>query len=52
MPDSESLAFDKVHGAKYFTKIVALSMQMLDKKPAEEPVDSVEEDVAEYELGD
>jgi single-strand DNA-binding protein len=37
---------------KYFTKIVALSMQMLDKKPAEEPVDSVEEDAAEYELGD
>ena len=34
---------------KYYTKIVALSMQMLDKKPAEEPVAAVEEAPAEYE---
>lgn len=37
---------------KYFTKIVALSMQMLDKKPAEEPVDTVEEEQGEYEIGE
>ena len=34
---------------KYFTKVVALSLQFLDKKPAEEPVMSVEEDSGEYE---
>ena len=34
---------------KYFTKIVALSMQMLDRKPNEEPEMMVEEDAAEYE---
>lgn len=34
---------------KYFTKVVALSMQMLDRKPAEEPVMSVEEEAPEYE---
>ena len=34
---------------KYFTKVVALSLQFLDKKPAEEPVMSVEEDAGEYE---
>ena len=37
---------------KYFTKVVALSMQMLDKKPAEEPVVAVEEQQGEYELGE
>lgn len=35
---------------KYFTKVVALAMQMLDKKPAEEPVMQVEEEPAEYEI--
>ncbi len=34
---------------KYFTKIVALSMQMLDRKPSEEPVLTVEEESIEYE---
>lgn len=34
---------------KYYTKVIALSMQMLDKKPAEEPVATVEEEQAEYE---
>ncbi|MBM3151865.1 MAG: single-stranded DNA-binding protein [Chloroflexi bacterium] len=33
---------------KYFTKVVALQMQMLDKKPEEEPA-AVEEEPAEYE---
>lgn len=34
---------------KYYTKIVALSMQMLDRKPSEEPVLTVEEQSIEYE---
>lgn len=34
---------------KYFTKVVALSMQFLDRKPADEPIISVEEDAAGYE---
>jgi hypothetical protein len=34
---------------KFYTKVVALSMQMLDRKPAEEPVMTVEEEAIEYE---
>jgi single-strand DNA-binding protein len=34
---------------KYFTKVVALSMQMLDRKPNEEPMIAVEEEVPDYE---
>ncbi len=34
---------------KYFTKVVALAMQMLDRKPSDEPVMTVEEDSAGYE---
>ena len=34
---------------KYYTKVVALSMQMLDRKPNDEPVMTVEEESAEYE---
>ena len=34
---------------KYFTKVVALSMQMLDRKPNEEPMMTVEEEAPEYE---
>lgn len=34
---------------KYYTKVVALSMQMLDRKPTEELVLTVEEDTPEYE---
>ena len=34
---------------RYFTKIVALSMQMLDRKPSDEPVLTVEEQPIEYE---
>jgi single-strand DNA-binding protein len=40
---------DKGGETKYYTKVVALSMQMLDKKPEEEPVAAVEEDTGEYE---
>ena len=34
---------------KYYTKVVALQMQMLDRKPAEELIPSIEEDSGEYE---
>ena|SRR5690349_3829106 len=34
---------------KYYTKVVALAMQMLDRKPADEPVLTVEEETIEYE---
>jgi single-strand DNA-binding protein len=34
---------------KFYTKVVALAMQMLDRKPNEEPVLSVEEQTLEYE---
>jgi hypothetical protein len=34
---------------RFLTKIVALAMQMLDGKPTEEPVLSVEEQTREYE---
>ena len=34
---------------KYFTKVVALALQFLDKKPAEEPMMQVEEEAGEYE---
>jgi len=40
---------DKGGETKYFTKIVALGMQMLDRKPEEEPAAAVEEDTSEYE---
>ncbi|MCS7010513.1 MAG: single-stranded DNA-binding protein [Anaerolineales bacterium] len=34
---------------KYYTKVVALGMQMLDRKPEEEPVVTIEEERGEYE---
>ena len=34
---------------KYFTKVVALSLQFLDKKDKDEPVLTIEEDAADYE---
>jgi len=34
---------------KYFTKVVALMLQMLDRKGADEPLMTVEEEQAEYE---
>jgi len=40
---------DKGGETKYYTKVVALSMQMLDRKPGEEPVATVEEEPAGYE---
>jgi single-strand DNA-binding protein len=35
--------------AKYYSKVVALTMQFLDKKPADEPMMTVDEEQAEYE---
>jgi single-strand DNA-binding protein len=40
---------DKSGETKYYTKVVAVSMQMLDRKPEEEPVSTVEEEAGEYE---
>ena len=34
---------------KFFTKVVALAMQMLDRKPSDEPVMTVEEETVDYE---
>jgi len=34
---------------RFYTKVVALAMQMLDRKPSEEPVTTVEEEAIEYE---
>ncbi|HAV75950.1 MAG TPA: single-stranded DNA-binding protein [Anaerolineae bacterium] len=34
---------------KYFTKVVALSLQFLDKKDKDEPMMTVEEEAADYE---
>jgi single-strand DNA-binding protein len=41
--------FEDKGETRYYTKVVALSMQMLDRKPNEEPLMSVEEEAAEYE---
>ena len=35
---------------RYFTKVVAQSLEFLDKRPAEEPMMAVEEDPGEYEF--
>lgn len=40
---------DKGGETKYYTKVVAVSMQMMDHKPEEEPAATVEEAPAEYE---
>ncbi len=40
---------DKSGETKYYTKVVAVSMQMLDHKPEDEPVLVVEEEAGEYE---
>ncbi len=34
---------------KYLTKVIALAMQMLDRKPSEEPLMNVEEEAVDYE---
>jgi single-strand DNA-binding protein len=40
---------DKGGDTKYYTKVVALSMQMLDRKPEDEPAAMIEEASAEYD---
>ena len=40
---------DKDGDRKFYTKVVALTLQFLDKKDKEEPVMAVEEEVADYE---
>jgi single-strand DNA-binding protein len=40
---------DKGGETKYYTKVVALTLQFLDKKEREEPMMTVEEDAADYE---
>ena len=34
---------------KYYTKVVALLLQFLDKKPAEEPMMAIDEEQSDYE---
>lgn len=41
---------DKDGDTKYFSKVVGLAMQMLDRKPNDEPVSTVEEEASEYEV--
>ena len=40
---------DKEGENKYYTKVVALSLQFLDKRDKDEPVMTVEEEAADYE---
>lgn len=40
---------DKEGETKYYTKVVALTLQFLDRKPEEEPFTTVEEEPGEYE---
>ena len=40
---------DKGGETKYYTKVVAVSMQMLEGKPEEEPVATIEEEAGDYE---
>ena len=40
---------DKEGDMKYFTKVVALSLQFLDKRDKDEPVMTVEEEAVDYE---
>lgn len=41
--------YDDKGETKYFTRVVATGLQMLDRKPAEEPVITIEEPQEEYE---
>ena len=41
---------DKDGDTKYFSKVVGLAMQMLDRKPNDEPMLTVEEETSEYEV--
>jgi single-strand DNA-binding protein len=41
--------YDDKGETKYYTKVVALLLQFLDKKPAEEPMMAVDEEQSDYE---
>ncbi len=41
--------YDEKGETRYFTKVVAISIQMLDRKGTDEPVLSVEEEQGEYD---
>lgn len=41
---------DKAGEVKYFTRVVALSMQMLDRKEKDEPLPEIAEEPAAYEV--
>lgn len=41
--------YEEDGGSKFFTKVVALTVQFLDKKPAEEPMMTIEEEIEDYE---
>jgi single-strand DNA-binding protein len=41
---------DKGGETKYYTKVVALSLQFLDKKDKDEPILTLEEEAADYEV--
>jgi single-strand DNA-binding protein len=41
--------YEKDGESKSYTKVVALALQFLDRKPAEEPMMQVEEEAGEYE---
>ena len=41
--------YDDKGETKYFSKVVALTLQFLDRKPADEPVMAVEEEAPVYE---
>ncbi|MDD2921545.1 MAG: single-stranded DNA-binding protein [Anaerolineales bacterium] len=41
--------FEDKGETRYFTKVVAQTLQFLDKRPAEEPMMTVDEDAGEYQ---
>jgi single-strand DNA-binding protein len=41
--------YEEKGDVKYFTKVIALTIQMLDRKSTDEPVMTVEEESGEYE---
>ena len=41
---------DREGETRYFTKVVALGMQMLDRKPSDEPVMTAEEETLDFEV--
>ncbi len=41
--------YEEKGDTKYYTKVVALTLQFLDRKPTEEPVLAIEEESSEYE---